>query len=94
MRVTSAMDAVLVELSKEHGTTKSEVARELLAERLSWVLLALAHIATSAGLHRAQRRNQPPPTAWDRTLRERRPPAWRRTRTLTRSWPTAPNAAS
>lgn len=35
VRVTSAMDAALVELSRQRGTTKSEVVRELLTERLS-----------------------------------------------------------
>lgn len=35
VRVTPGMDAALVELSRERGTTKSEVVRELLAERLS-----------------------------------------------------------
>lgn len=35
VRVTSAMDAALVELSRQRGTTKSEVVRELLAERLN-----------------------------------------------------------
>ena len=33
--VTPGMDAALVELSRQRGTTKSEVVRELLAERLS-----------------------------------------------------------
>ena len=35
VRVTPGMDAALVELSRQRGTTKSEVVRELLAERLS-----------------------------------------------------------